>query len=521
MHPGTSASVVWSTSGARGLEEAVRALDELLILKKNKWIEQDRHLDQVMLIAPTGSDKFTVVQPWTKLYNYIHNGASQLRTVNTDTPLFKMLVEAIARIKDAPDNGQLARFVLVFSDGVDQTSPQDVTDVINRANQAGIKILTVKIGSEKPGLQLRRLAEETFTEGGASWAYADYTGLASLAPLYGAIKSQTRQYLYCYRSKINQPGPQKIELGVTVGGHEFRSAPLSITIPVKPPLVTIAAPADGVIFDRMADSHDQDVASIEPRSQAVQAQVEWADPYPRAIEQVFYEVDGASVATRSAQQSFIWDFSRLPEGQHSLRVIVRDELGLEGKSEPVRATIKITRPPTPTPQPTPAPTPAGFWTQLRDLPDDQPVLVVVLFIALLAAVLAVYALIKLLRKPVPAPVPRPVPDPNDDPTVIANRTQHSTQQAGLLVKTGKNAGEFRPLTQQTVYIGRNPNRAHMVFSEPSVSKVHARIVEDIDNSYFIYDELSPNHVYVNGEKVPDNQPRRSTRATRSSLASLR
>ncbi len=88
-------------------------------------------------------------------------------------------------------------------------------------------------------------------------------------------------------------------------------------------------------------------------------EVAWPDNFPRSIERVLYEVDGSVVANLSPDEAFTWDFSQLPAGIHSLRAVVRDELGLEGRSDPVRAEINIMIPPPPPPTVTPEPTPTA------------------------------------------------------------------------------------------------------------------------------------------------------------------
>ena len=395
---GSQIAIVFDASGSfdrpgsagtnRRFDDAIAALDEL-VLSKGKWLQQEPKVDQMLLIAPTGPDTFKIALPdgkWTTEPVAVHNNAYQLGPVKTDTPLYKMLVEAMVRMKDLPDYDRRAKFLLVFSDGVDRTSASDVTDVINRANNLGVKVLSVKIGPEGAGKTLQRMAEETPRETRADWAYANYADAGSLAPLYSAIKSQAEQYQVCYRSKINQTGPQSIEVGVKVDDREYKSPARSVSIPVQPAGVRITVPADGVVYDRVASSWDQDPTTIEPRAEPVTVEVAWPDNFPRSIERVLYEVDGSVVANLSPDEAFTWDFSQLPAGSHSLRAVVRDELGLEGRSDPVRAEINIIiprRPPPPTATPVPTPTPCRPCpSKLITNAREQPMLLIVLVIAI-------------------------------------------------------------------------------------------------------------------------------------------
>lgn len=498
-----------STGANRLFDDAITALDELL-LSKGKWLQQNPQVDHMLLIAPTGRDTFEIATPWTVEPIEIRNSAYVLDLVSTDTPLYKMLIEAMVRMKDLPDHEQLAKFLLVFSDGIDRTSVSDVTDVINRANDLGIKILTVKIGELGTGKTLQRLAEETPREMLAEWAYADYKGVDSLAPLYSAIRSQAEQYQICYRSKISQSGPQSIEVGVMVGNREYKSVAGSVAIPVQPASVRIAIPANGTVYDRIASSWDQDPATIEPREQPVTVEVAWPDNFPRNIDRVFYEIDGVSiVADLSPYELFTWDFSRLPAGSHSLRVIVRDELGIDGKSNPVQVMINIsipTRPQMPVPSSTPIP------QQIVANAREQPMLVIALAIAIAAAALALYTLIRLLRsrtamEAMTTTVTHAVRDATE---IFRPKRGGVTLGRTLLIPIIDDAGtcgEPIPIRWQTTLIGRDPARAQIVFADISVSRLHSRIVEEADHVFFLHDEGSSSGTFVNETQVDVAQPR--------------
>jgi hypothetical protein len=60
---------------------------------------------------------------------------------------------------------------------------------------------------------------------------------------------------------------------------------------------------------------------------------------------------------------------------------------------------------------------------------------------------------------------------------------------------------------RSLYIGRDAARAQIVFADPSVSRLHARLVEEGDGVYMLHDEGSASGTFVNDERV-DLQPRR-------------
>jgi hypothetical protein len=68
-------------------------------------------------------------------------------------------------------------------------------------------------------------------------------------------------------------------------------------------------------------------------------------------------------------------------------------------------------------------------------------------------------------------------------------------------------GDPIPITERSLYIGRDQSRAQIVFSDPSVSRLHARLVEEVDGVFMLHDEGSASGTFVNDQRV-DLQPRR-------------
>ena len=62
------------------------------------------------------------------------------------------------------------------------------------------------------------------------------------------------------------------------------------------------------------------------------------------------------------------------------------------------------------------------------------------------------------------------------------------------------------ITAHSLYIGRDQSRAQIVFADPSVSRLHARLVEEVDGVFMLHDEGSASGTFVNDERV-DLQPR--------------
>ncbi len=486
--------------------DAVEAVDELV--QTENWLQRKQNLDQMAVIAPTGGQTLSVAQPWTEKYNAVHNAAYSAKPVNRDTPLYKMLSEALKSMPDAPNYQARAKFLVVLSDGVDNTSAQEGSDVIDSADTLGVKILSILIGpATGQSKTLRRLAEETGGGTRGDWAYTAYKGPASLKPLYSAIKSQAEPYILCYRSKIGNAGPHSLVVGVKVGDKEVRSLAFPVTIPIKPAQVKITDPVSDSEVIREAPSYDTDLDTVEPRGLPVTAEVVWQDGFERNIQHVTYEIDGAAVSTiEGALARFTWDLTPYREsGTHSLRVVVRDELGLESKSEPVNVQVSMIIPA--------APAPVVEAASKIPLPGEQPLIYGGLLLALVAVVVSAFAVLR--RKPAPAGAnPAQIAEmaQDKDPTIVF-RPKHGDSgrlASAYLIPLMDDAGtpgEAIPIRAQTVHIGRDQSRAQIIFSHRSVSRLHARLVEESDDVFVLHDEGSSSGTFVNGTRV-DQTPRR-------------
>jgi hypothetical protein len=67
-------------------------------------------------------------------------------------------------------------------------------------------------------------------------------------------------------------------------------------------------------------------------------------------------------------------------------------------------------------------------------------------------------------------------------------------------------GEPILIQSRSLYIGRDQARAQIVFVDPSVSRLHARLVEEVDGVFMLHDEGSASGTFVNDERI-DLQPR--------------
>lgn len=480
-------------------EEAKQAIEELLMT--DTWFSRSKALDRLMLVVPKSPTEYEVRQTWTKDYVATNNKTYEFdcSRMKTDTPLYTMLVDTLALMKDAPGYENRAKYLLIFSDGVDRTSVDDITDAINRANLLEVTILGVKLGPQGTGKagNLQRLSKHT---GGV---FAEYMGLDSLRSLFSVIRSQNTQYDIAYRSGIDKSGKHSIQAAALIGGQEMRSAVVEVGVTVQPPEVRIVEPASPLVIDRISDV-PVDATTVEPRTQEIMVEISWPDGHPRLVQQLSYIVDGTVVATQTVdEQPFVWDFSGKPGGLHSVVVEAKDEQGLVGRSEPLQATINLQ-----------IPTPEVEKVIKEEVEEATGkatnklglLSAAALAIAGLALLLAAYVLIK--RPQVVREVAHNVSQGIKDFTevFIPTKGKKGPGRSGplaylVIINEDGSEGEKYPMNGHIVKIGRRSDLAQIVLSDQSVSKLHARIEEE-NGMFRIFDEYSSGGTYVNYQLVP-------------------
>jgi hypothetical protein len=481
-------------------QEAIEAIDDLVMT--DKWVNRTNRLDRWLLVVPKGDKDFRIAQDWTDQPIAIHNSvySYDYKAQTGDTPLYVMLIEALARIKDVPDFESRPKFLVVLSDGVDRANRSDISDVINRANLLGVKVISIKLGPEAEGAtsNLYRLAKET-----NGVLVAPYTGLDALRDAYGRLKSQRSPYEVVYRSAIGVSGKHAVAVGVLVGGQEVRSAPIEFGITVDPSKVRIVEPASPLTIERVGDRWDADPKTLSPRDVTVKVEVTWPDGRARAVPQKTYLVDGVPKGNLGPDQSsFVWDFSELAAGAHALVVEIKDELGVTARSELLQANISIELPPAPTPTP--------LAPVIERVVDEQTSKLgvfsaVALGIAGIALLLAIYVMIKYR---VPQRVGSAIGDVAKavtDPFIHRKKgTPRRARAELLMLREDGSPGERIPIMGQSVTLGRDPARAQIVLADTTVSRLHARIEEETTGVFKIIDEGGSQGTYVNEEPVGPN-----------------
>ncbi len=245
-----------------------------------------------------------------------------------------LLTRAIDIASDATTRPGMRRVVVFASNGLSNNNqPVDVNTLVQRAQSAGIKLITIYVGpdgtQEGPNaLALRELAEQT---GGI---HAFLAGDESLGPVFSALAAERGQYQIEYRSMLNETGQHRLNVSAELAnGQTVRAREAVFQLRVEAPAVAL-----GSLPPTFEPSSAEDALHV-PYT------LNFSDGHTRGLRSVELVVDGA-VAARADEtgESIDWPLAAVTESlTRTVQIRVVDELGLEGSSQ--EASIFVVAPP--------------------------------------------------------------------------------------------------------------------------------------------------------------------------------
>ena len=404
---------------------------------------------------------------------------------------YDLLVEALDRARPEGKPPKLSTHVMfVTTLPAVGSSEFSLSTLIAQARTSSISIHTVLVGSVDAAASprsepLRTLARST---GGL---FLLFEPRGSLGPILEAILSQRTVYRLSYGSQIKAPGAHTVQLRLADPGLETASEVVSFNLDLQAPQATFIRPPREV--SRTRETPSQPLKALSPTSQMLDLLITFPDGYPRPIGRVQLWVDDKLVLERSSPplDTLEWDISDYTKSApHHLRAVVADALGLEGTSEEISIGIQVA-----------APT-SGI---LALVPALTPLLVA-LGILLTGVASAGFLMTGRARAGAGLPAHSPALRARVSPPLRASLTPRPPDRSveAYLAPAGLREAEFQPvpLTGVDHTLGRDPSLATVVFDDPSVEGMHAKLIRLADGGYLIRDQGSISGTWVNYGLVP-------------------
>ncbi|MGB1249665.1 MAG: FHA domain-containing protein [Candidatus Promineifilaceae bacterium] len=470
--------------------------------------------------------------PPTFFYNDVANlFASGLQPFDGATALFDSMGDLLTRIDDIKPSSELATSLVLLSDGTDAVSSQFVSEEIAPlASSKNIAIHSVIVDtglsdfSRDLGTEyMRSLASST---GGVS---VNFTDASSLNDIWTRVISRGSNTIVRYVIDNLLPGVFDVEI----------SFPNQAQLPVARTQVEVPASIPRVSIDTLEQTYDVTLPLIEggtgpePLEIELPVSVIWLDGTERTVAQAQLWHDGNPIS-EIAPAELAQVATQLPVhyGENRVQVVIRDETGQQSSSAPLLLNvIEGSRD-----------VPSDIGRSGLGIPSNIIWLTVIclIIIALIAALRILWPRLQAAQnqtrrqrqvnindapppvKEMPAepskpsrspyaPPERAVPinQPSSQPTAVPTSFEHDqrtilapAQPSIEVLESVTPTASLHPLTRSEYLIGRSATVDLPLKEDPTVSRIHATIVQDGD-VYRIYDEQSTSGTYVNDREVPE------------------
>ncbi|HEU4743880.1 MAG TPA: FHA domain-containing protein [Anaerolineales bacterium] len=326
-------------------------------------------------------------------------------------------------------------------------------------------------------------------------------------------------YELTYTSTVNTSGEHALGIEVDAPQGTIPALDRTFSVDVQPPNPILVSPPLQIKRQPSPDDPYNEEALL-PAKQTIEILVEFPDGHVRELKRTALLVDGQVVDENTSEpfESFTWDLRPYGESsQHEIAVLAEDMLGLQKSSigTPVVLTV--------------IPPPRGIQAFLARYRD---------YLVLGAIGLAGLALVVILlrgrvggalfkrrraaRKKFEDPLTQPVVVPTELPAVSAKNAKSKTAprrsvwfrpkptirlpDAPAYLTRLTHGGEPAsaapiPVIEKDMTFGTDPVQSVRVLDDPSISPLHARIKQNGEGAFHIYDHGSVAGTWVNYEPV--------------------
>jgi hypothetical protein len=453
-------------------------------------------IDDLTLITPEGINVSHASDPEV----FLDGLKSYKPKLPAERTLDGLIVDALGAAADPLPSPGMRALLIVFSASKLSQREDIAPGLCPRALELHAALFGIWSGRVEPSAKpdMESLGELASECGGYSVALESSTGTAAVL---GMIATQRNRYRVEYRSSIDSSGEHALAAAVAREDFQAETAPLRFTVTVQPPAVDWIDFPDRLV--RRGSEVSQTVDTYQPDRIQLRAEVVFPDGHPRDLlsMQLFADDELVGECIPGPCDGIEWDLRRYSESAAvRLQMVVRDELGLEGKTTQRKLALSVERP--------------SFWDVFRAnylLP-----VTIILAVAAAAAVL-VSAMVNLNRARTALAASELIfPDAPSLPGIrtasLAKRVRRFIRRTAtppepqaetyaVLEELGE-AGRTFEIAAPDVIIGGEPNQAGIVLDDPSVSPRHGRIVRMGDGAPWVFDLGSAAGSWKNFEEVP-------------------
>jgi hypothetical protein len=450
-------------------------------------------------VADSQNDDFSLLTASGPLVSHTHEAGRVATALNQFAPVFSdqdpgydLLIQALDMQLPGTTAPAMVKSIVFITGLIENPSEVALANVLAQAKDSNTRINVVLLGPpdllalpKTSGLQ--RLASET---GGSFELFDPAAGLAPLADRTNALGSA---YRLSYTSRLTRAGSHTVVVNVASEGLTASSQARTFELDVRLPEVTFVDPPGQI--ERHSSDPAVPLSDLPPAEQKLRILVTFPDGHGRPLASSRLLVDSVAVGQNQSApfDQFTWDLTGLLEsGHHVLRAEVTDSLGLTAASSDVGVEVLVVPPP-------------GGMAALR--PALIPLLAAIG--VLLAGVILAVSLLGVRRQTGAAPSLADRQRSGFRSPMRRAAMQSPTPEIveAMLVPVdsqGVELGSPLPLIGTDVILGRDASLATLVFADPSVSAMHARLIRQADGSYIVKDQGSTAGTWVNYSVAPDS-----------------
>ena len=424
-------------------------------------------------------------------------------------PSLQSLSFALDLLEGEPSaqHGMKQSVLFITSHLPDQSTVDTLETLTERAKLLNTQINVWMIDSDEyfPHFSTNALKSMALQSGGSYFAFS---GVESLPDPESYFSHLRHLYTFTYESRLITGGNHRLAVQAKFDELDLISPEQTFTLDIQPPNAFLLSPPAQIV--RQAPEEDPyNTETLLPAVQSIEFLIEFPDEHPRAIKRATLFVDEEKVTeiTSPPFEKFQWDISEyITNGEHTLQIEVEDSLGLTRMSLGVPLTLTVIQPPTGI---------LAFFGRNGSLLT----LSVVAFAGLLLAVILLvggrrgiqnFSARKKEKEASHDPLTQPLPDAREGESKkgllkgFVRRPRLAKASAYLRhINDNKDsaAGKPIPLTGEEILFGADPVKVTFVLDDLSISPKHAKISQNVEGEFIIFDQDSVAGTWVNFERI--------------------